>query len=156
MIRLWLATIALVAVAHAQGASPALWCQAETRFVERRNWAPDCGSYFVNTYENGRRFNPRTVRVWYEIRHGIATHLIDPTSEVRQLLLEGAPVCLDLRVDVSGMRWQRSNELVVSGTRTCNGKDLHRSFVVDWRTGHVLSTARSLARTGNSLGGTIH
>jgi hypothetical protein len=152
MIRILIFFIVLTPVAKAQSASPTLWCHAQTEVAKGRTWAPDCESYFVNTFENGRRFSPRTVQVWYEVRHGIATHLIDPTSEVRQRLLEGAPICLDQRVDVTAIRWQGSNEVVMNGTRTCNGNKLHRSFVVDTRTGHVLSTGGSPITFSNSPG----
>ena len=150
MIRLLIFLIIVTPVCHAQSASATLWCHAQTEVARGKTWAPDCRSYFVNTFENGRRFNPRTVQVWYEVRHAIATRLIDPTSQVRQRLLEGAPMCLDQRVDVTAVRWQRSNEVVLNGTRTCNGDKLHRSFVVDPRTDRILSTLEAAATSSNS------
>ena len=84
-------------------------------------WSPDCQAYFVN--ERGTRttadrhpvvtgrFGVATVRV-IRLRDGLPL-ITEPTERVRQDIIRQTPPCVDLRIDVVGLKWFDSKQLLV-------------------------------------------
>ena len=84
-------------------------------------------------------FEPWTTEV-VRVSEWDTVRLTDPTQEVRRLVTKELPICIGSAVDVVGVSWRRSNELLVQTRAKCGTRELQRAYIVDPATGRVLAT----------------